>query len=272
MKKWLALGVLGIAALSAFAGTCVVTNTRLTTIGNNKVFAGQLKNETGANFLQHNFLVAFIDSNNNLVETKSVEGCLRSLQTNQTNYFSATSTSNASGINAALSRLALDGTLKAGETADGDLTFSNLRIRRQGNQVKVSGTLKNNDNDELFLPRVCVVVKDVNDNVLIVAKTSNLGNLSDNEAVDFNLTLTALDDANAVDNVSVFADGLEGGTGGTPISPEADENNTVTICGTPTNTPTHTPTGTATNTPEPTITPTATNSPTAPTSTPTPCF
>ena len=39
MKKWLALGVLAFAALSAFAGTCIVTNTRLTTINNKEVFA-----------------------------------------------------------------------------------------------------------------------------------------------------------------------------------------------------------------------------------------
>lgn len=266
MKKWLALGVLAIAAFSAFAATCVVTNTRITTIGDKKVFAGQLTNETGANFLQHNFLVAFIDANNNLVETKSVGGCMRSLQNGATNYFSATSTSDADGIAVALSRLALDSTLKAGTVEDGDLSFSNLRIRRQGNQLKVTGDLKNNDNEEVFDPAVCVVVKDDDGRILLVGKTSSISDLGDDESDDFTLTLTVLDDTDDVDSVSVYADGLHGSTSGTPIEPASDENNSVTVCGTPTNTPTNTPT--ATGTPQPTNTP---GGPAA-TSTPTPCF
>lgn len=259
MKKWLALGVLGIAALSTFAATCVVTNTRLTTIGDKDVFAGQLKNETGADFLQHNFLVAFIDEDNNLVETKSVGGCLRSLQDGATNYFSATSTSNANDIASALSRLALDGTLKAGEVAEGDLVFSDVRIRRQGNQLKVSGNLRNNENEKVFDPAVCVVVKDDDGRILLVGKTSAIADLNEDDTDDFALTLTVLDNVDAVDSVSVFADGLVGSASGTPVEPVADEDNDVALCASATSTPA------ATATPDPTATATAT-------ATPTPCF
>jgi hypothetical protein len=191
---------------------------------------------------------------------------VRSLQNGATNYFSATSTSDEDDISVALSRLALDATLKAGDTADGDISLSNVRIRRQDAQVKVTGTLTNNDDDELFSPKVCAVVKDDDGNVLIVAKTSPLGNLDEDDDVDFTLTINALNDADAVDSVSIYADGLEGSSSGTPVEPVSDENNDVTVCGTPTNTPTNTPT--PTGTPQPTNTP---GGPAA-TSTATPCF
>jgi hypothetical protein len=261
------MGVLALAAVSAFAGTCIVTNTRLTTINNKEVFAAQFKNETGANFLDHQFLVAFTDASNNLVETRSVEGCLRSLQNNQSNYFSVTSTNDASVITAALSRLALDGTLKAGATADGHIVISNLRIRRLGPEVRVSGTIKNEDGDRLHNPKACAVVKDETGKILIVAKTSNLNDLDQNGTVDFTINVTALDSADDVATVSVYVDGLEGGDNGTPVDPAANENNGVTVCTSAPNTPTFTPSPTVTATP--TGTPPNTNTPT---STATPCF
>ena len=68
-------------------------------------------------------------------------------------------------------------------------------------------------------------------------------------------------------NVSVYVDGLEGGDDGTPVDPEANENNGVTVCISAPNTPTFTPSPTTTATP--TGTPANTNTPT---STATPCF
>ena len=102
-------------------------------------------------------------------------------------------------ITAALSRLALDGTLRAGETADGDVVISNLRIRRLGAELRVTGTIKNEDGDRLHNPKACAVVKDETGKVLIVAKTSNLNDLDQNGTVDFTINVTALDSADDVD-------------------------------------------------------------------------
>ena len=283
MKKWLALGVLGIAAFAMFAGTCVIVNIRMTEVDGKAVFGGEIQNDSGADFLQHNILVAFISDDNELLETKTVSGCLRTLLDGGSNYFSATSTSDFDDVKAALSRLAFDSTLKAGDPEDGDVTISELRIRREGDVLKVTGKIKNNDGDELFDPVVCVVVRDEDGNVVMVGKTSSVSDLDEDEDGDFTVSMTIVDDVDVVSEVDVHVDGLEGSSGssGVPIAPISDTGNAVTNCGTATNTPTNTatstpvtntatPTNTPTDTPTGTLTPaTSTNTPTA---TNTPCF
>ncbi len=275
MKKWLALGVLGVAALAAFAATCTVTKVSLTNVDGKDVFAGQLNNDSGADLLQHRIIVAFLDSANNVVETKTVEGCKRSLQAGETDYFSVQSSRPTSETTTGLARLALDSNLKAGETEDSDFALSNVVVRRDDAKLKVTGTIKNNDDEELEDPKACVVVLDENDNIVFVAKTTNLADLDEGDEVDFTITVDVVDDGDILNTVHVFADGLEDGV---PTDAEEDLDNTVTDCSDATSTPTKTatPTGTATatNTPLPTNTPggpanTATNTATA---TATPCF
>lgn len=286
MKKWLALGVLGFAAIAAFAGTCKIVNIRMTEVDGKAVFGGELQNDSGANFLQHNILVAFISDDNELLETKTVSGCLRTLMDGGSNYFSATSTSDFDDVKAALSRLAFDGTLKAGDPEEGDIEITGLRIRRSGGAIIVSGNIKNVDSDKLYDPVVCAVVRDEDGNVVIVGKDASISDLDENDDEDFSIEITAVNDVDVVNEVDVHVDGLEGGSNGTPIEPISDTANAVTNCGTATNTPvntaTNTPvTSTSTFTPVPTDTlvPTSTTTPAntatstnTPTPTKTPCF
>lgn len=270
MKKWLALGVLGVAALAAFAATCTVTKVSLTEVDGKDVFAGQLNNETEADLLQHRIIIAFLDSGSNVVETKTVEGCKRSLQSGETDYFSVRSSRPASETTVGLARLALDSNLKAGQTEDSDFELLNIRIRRNGDDIRVTGTIRNNDDDTLEDPQACVVVLDENDNVVLVAKSNVLADLDEDEQVDFTITAQVVDDEDIVNSVHVLADGLEDSV---PTDAEEDMNNEITDCSDPTNTPTQTHTPVASNTP--TNTPaagTATSTPTTPTATPTACF
>jgi hypothetical protein len=271
VKKWLVLGLLAATAVAAFAGTCVIKNGRLTTIDGKKVFAAQIDNDSGVDILQHNYIVAFVDGSGNVLETKTVEGCLRSLQDGGTNYYSVKSTTAAGSIANSLSRIAFDSAFKVGQTESIDATLSEVRIRREDDSLKVSGKVKNNDSEQLDDINVCVVVKDEDGNILVVAKTSNIDDLDEDDEDDFSITVQVLDDENDVDKVDVFVDGL---VDGVPTDAESDVDNNVTNCSDPTNTPTrtNTPIGTATptNTALPTLT--VTNTAVPATGTATPCF
>lgn len=269
MKKWLALGVLGLGAIAAFAGTCTVVNIRMTEVNGKAVFGGEVQNDSGADFLQHNILVAFINEDNEVLETKTVSGCLRTLLDGGSNYFSATSTSDFDDVKAAFARLSFDGTLTAGEPEDGDLTISNLKISRLDGELKVTGKIKNEDNDKLWDPAACVVVRDDDGRIVVVGRTTAIDDLAEDAEDTFSITIKVPDSTTVVNEVDVHVDGLEGGDDedGTPIEPISDVDNDVTNCdatSTPQNTTTAT--ATATNTPDPSVTP---NTATA---TPTPCF
>ena len=87
-RKILAAGML-LAGIIAFAGTCTIQHTSLNTFGGNKVFGGEIHNDSGADFLQHKVHVAFFNSSNQLISEQSVTPCLRSLPNGGVDYFSA---------------------------------------------------------------------------------------------------------------------------------------------------------------------------------------
>ncbi len=268
LKKLIVAAVFGLAGLAAFAGTCTVTHISLVeTDGTHDTFGGQIDNGSGVNILNHNFLVAFLDANNNLVETKTVPGCLRSMQDGTSDFFSATSTELSSNTKVGLARLAFDSAFKVGGVADGDVSLSDIEVSRNGETLSITGTIKNNDNDTLVDPAVCIVVRDSDDNVLITGKDTSINDLDEDETDTFSVAITVPDDETA-DTVDVWVDGLDGSSDDAPIAPASDLNNAVgESTATPTGTPaTSTPTGTpATETPTATPTDTAT-----PTATPTP--
>lgn len=279
LKKLIVVAVFGLAGLAAFAGTCTVTRISLVeTDGTHDTFGGQIDNGSGVDILNHNFLVAFLDANNNLVETKTVPGCLRSLQDGTSDFFSATSTEASSNTKVGLARLAFDSGFKVGGVADGDVSLSDIVVNRNNETLSITGKIKNNDNDKLVDPAVCIVVRDSADNVLITGKDTSIADLDENDTDTFSVAITVPDD-NTADTVDVWADGLDGSSTDAPIAPASDLNNAVTECvatSTATKTPTTTPT--ATGTPAPTDTPaatnTATNTPAAsntPAATNTPC-
>ena len=75
MKRILAL--ITAVGLVAFAGTCSLVDTSLTQNGTGDTYAAELINNTGANFLGHDFLVTFTGANGTVVEKDVVQGCLR---------------------------------------------------------------------------------------------------------------------------------------------------------------------------------------------------
>lgn len=277
MKKLLAVGLLGALGALFMAATCTVTNTRMTTIDGHDVFAGELQNDSGVNILNHKIRVAFLDSSNNLVETQTIDGCVRSLQNGESNYFSAKAAASDSTTASALSRMANlqeDPAFKVGTVADSDIDITALSIRRDADTLRITGTVKNLADDKLYAPNVCAVVWDDAGNVVIVKLDTTLNDLAKNatDTFDISIDLTDVEDiADTIDSVDIAVDGLDGSSSGTPVKPLWDRDNSVTVCGTPTNTPTKTPVP-ATNTPgnSPTPTDTPTNTPVPPTSTGTP--
>jgi hypothetical protein len=216
-------------AFAAFAGTCVIRNVRITVIDDHDTYGAELFNDSGADILQHKFVVAFLNSNNQVVDTIVVDGCLRSLQNGETDFYSATSDEDSDTTTNVLSRLALDSTLKLGQTADGDFEFSAIVVSRNGETLTVTGTLTNRDSDDLVDPVVCAVVRDDDGNVVIVERDTTVGdgNLDDNEAGAFSITITVPDDDNIVNTVDLWADGLDGDDDEDPVDPESDLDNAV---------------------------------------------
>ncbi len=270
MKKFIVMAMFGLAGLAAFAGTCVVTHISLvSTDGTHDTFAGQLDNTSGVNILQHNFVIAFLDSGNNVVETKSVSGCLRSVQNGSTDFFSAVSNASASTVSTGLARIAFDSTFKVGTTSSQNTSITNITANRTNKTLSVKGKITNNDSATLIQPTVCVVVRTSAGNVLITGTDSSINDLSDNEADTFSVSITIPADSTA-DSVDVWVDGLD--SSDNPTTPDSVTGTDVKVCAatnTPVNTRTATNTGTVTSTPTSTVTATPTITPSAPTQTPT---
>jgi hypothetical protein len=260
LKKLIAAAVFGLAGLMAFAGTCTITHISLVeTDGTHDTFGGQLDNNSGVDILQHNFVVSFLDGDLQVVETKVVDGCLRSVQDGETDFFSLTSTKASSNTLIGLARIAFDSDFKVGTVADGDVTISDISVLRDGDELTVTGKIKNNDGDDLIDAAACIVVRDNDGNVLITGK-DDVGDINTDATKTFSVTITVPDDDTA-DSVDVWVDGLDGSSSDDPIAPASDLDNSV-VEGTPTPT-------TATATPTST-TPTATATAVPPTATATP--
>lgn len=271
--KRLFIGGLLLAGIVAFAGTCTLQHYQLTKIGSHDTYAGEIHNDTGTNFLQHRIVVAFVDPDGAVVETKTVTPCLRSLQNGAYSFFSAASSEPPANTSIGLAKLDLSaGSLKVGDAETGNVQLSNLVItRKNGTTLRVRGTIKNLDDTTLTDPNVCVVVYSSDGKVLVVAgPDTTVSDLAHNGSDTFAIDVTVLDSTSKVDHVDVWADGLKDDV---PIVPESDLDNSVTVC-TPTPAATSTSTGTLTpsntptetNTPTPSVTPTPTNT-TAPAAT-----
>ena len=269
MKKLIAAAVFGIAGLAAFAGTCTITHISLVnTDGTHKTFAGQLDNTSGVNILQHNFIIAFLDSGNNVVETTTVPGCLRSVQDGKSDFFSATSTLAAAQTSVGLARITFDSAFKVGTVAAGDISISNITVQRTGTSLVVKGKIKNNASTTLVAPGVCVVVRDASNNVLIT-NSDTLSDAAQNATQNFSVTIKVPADGTA-NSVDIWADGLDGNSSGAPVAPQSALSNSVGVCtatttaiATNTATATTTSSATATDTATPTVTATGTTTPAA---------
>jgi hypothetical protein len=263
-----------LAGVMAFAGTCVVKNVSLTKIDGHDVFAGELHNDSGANFLGHKILVAFLDSSGTVVETKNAPTCLRTLQNGEADFFSVASTKSSSVTSVGLARMLIDSSMKVGDAETGDGTFSNIVITRKNEtDLKITGTFKNTDDTKLTVPTICAVVYDQDDNVVVVETDDSLSDLSHNATDTFSIEITVIDESDIIDHVDLYADGEKDDV---PIAPISDLGNDVDECRTftPTRTATatNTPTGpqktatadAATASSTPTETPTAVDTPTNP--------
>lgn len=236
-KKLLAAGVV-IAGILTVAGTCTIQKISLTTIGTNKVFAGAVQNDSGVDILDHNVLVAFIGTSNNLLETKTVQPCLRTLPNGKANYFSAQSSFSAASVKAGLARVNFDSTFKVGTPASGSGTITNLTVNRGTTTLTVAGTFKNTDSTTLTAPNACAVVFDSSGNVVVVGLDQTMGDLSQNGSDTFSISLTVPDSTTTVSKVNVYVDGYKDSV---PTLPVSSIGNTPSLTPTATATPSGTP-------------------------------
>ena len=197
MRKFF-VATLAIAALVAFAGTCTITHISLTTIGSNDTFAGEVHNDSGVNILTHNVIVAFLNSSSSVLETKTVQPCLRTLPTGGANYFSAKSSFSSASTTVGLARIVFDSTFKVGTAATGSGTITNLTVNRGTTTLVVAGTFKNTDSSTLEEPNACAVVYDSSGNVIVVGLDQTLADLATNGSDTFSITLTVPDSTTTV--------------------------------------------------------------------------
>ncbi len=256
MKRLLPLGVLAAAGLAAMAQTCIITNESFNLIGEHDTFAGEIQNDSGVNILHHRIRVAFLeDGNNSVVQTTTVDGCLRSLQDGASDFFSAASSQAAGETDFALARLANfseDPGFEVGDTVPGDVSFTALGAMLTGESLTVEGTITNDDDDTLEEPAACVVVYNDDGDIVVTGKDTTVNDLDEDENDTFSVTVDVPEDA-TLDHVDVWVDGLEDNT---PTDPVVSDNievegstatpGTTTATSTPTPAPTDTPTPTGT--------------------------
>lgn len=263
--KKLAFLTMAAASIMFMAATCVTVGATVTEIDGDMHYAAEMQNETTANILNHKFAVGFIDASYGLATTKTVDGCLRSLQAGASDFFSADSNLSKTQVKTALSRLV--GPLTFGTTTNGEITISNIVITRNGDLLRVTGRITNTDVDDMLDVRACLVVRNTADDVVVTQRDNNLLDINGGNFDDFSVDVTVPDSTSTVKTVDVWADALNKDDSDQVTDPKSKLNNTVTVCAatnTPTNTAvpsTATPTGSAT--PTATFTPTATTTPPA---------
>jgi hypothetical protein len=266
MKKKLALLVLAVAGVLAMAQTCTILGATIVVINDEVWYSAEIKNDSNADILNHRMAVGFIEGQS-LAASKTVdqsgddEGtlCLHSLQSGESNFFSANSELDENDVDTAVTRLV--GPLTFGQVVPADLTFSSIVVTRNDELLVVSGKLKNNDNDELDNVRVCVVVRNDDGDVTRVEVDNNeIDGVVEDETVDFSVDVEVPDDANDVDKVDLYVDGINVDDDDKVTEPISDLDNDVDVCTAATNTPTGTP-STATSTPTGTLTPAPTSTP-----------
>ena len=264
MKKKLALLVVAIAGVFAMAQTCTLLGATVVVIDDDVWYSAEIRNDTNADILNHSMAVGFIDGAD-LAVSRTVDQdpedigvvCLRSLQSGESNFFSANSKLDDNDVTTAVSRLV--GPITFGEVVPSDLTFSNIEVTRNGETLVITGRIKNNDNDTIDDLRVCAVVRNEDGDVTRVDVDNEIDGVDEDETVEFSLTTTVPNDPDDVDVVDLYADGVNADDDDKVIEPVEDLDNAVELCAAATNTPTRTSTGTVT----PSNTPTSSNTPTA---------
>jgi hypothetical protein len=242
MRSRIAIIVMALGAM-ATAG-CVVLNSTFSQDGENDIFAGELRNFTGADILSHNVAVDFLDDGD-VVDTQGVPGCLRSLQAGAVNFFEARSELPAADTDGARGTLVYDDEFRLGRAASSDIAIYGINAQRDGGSLVVTGTVRNDAGETLIDPAVCVVVYSSADKVVRVGRDATLEDLALDASDTFSLELAVPDSTTLVEHVDVWADGL---VEGVPGEPEGDRNIAVaTVSVTPT--PTGTPDATVTPTP-----------------------
>jgi hypothetical protein len=242
MKKLALLAMAGIS-LAFIAATCVIKGATVTVIDGDVWYAAEMENETQADILKHKFAVGFIEGRN-AVATKTVDGCLRSLQGGASDFFSASSGRVKNDVDTAVSRLV--GPITFGKVVNGDIAFSNVVVTRNGKLLRVTGKITNNDNDDLDDARVCVVVRNADGDITVTKRDNDTYNLNSNGAAYFSVDVTVPDDSSHVKKVDLWTDATNADEGGGVTAPESKLANSVTTCAA-----TATPTKTKTNTPTP---------------------
>jgi hypothetical protein len=239
MRSWIA--ALATAGVALIASGCVVLNATFRQDGANDIYAGELRNLTGADILWHNIAVEFLDDGD-VVDTQGVPGCLRSLQAGAVSFFEARSELPAVATDDARGFLVYDDEFTLGKVAPSDIAINQINAVRTGASLTVTGNVRNDHEDLLSEVAACVVVYDSANRVVRVGRDATLGDLAQGANATFDVTLAVPDSATDVDRVDVWADGL---VDGVPAEPEGDRRIPVDTTATPT------PTGSATATPVP---------------------
>lgn len=202
-----------------------VTNTSLTDINGNAVFAGELHNESGVNILQYNMDVTFVGSGNNALGGSIVAPCLRTLPAGGTSYFSAQSSSGFSQVSAGRAWVNNDSWYRAGTPATGTGHITNLTVQRTNTALAVFGAFQNLDSTTLAAPNACAVVFSSSGDVVVVGLDQSLSDLAQNGSDTFSIFFPVVpNDSNIVYRVNVYVDGLKNGV---PILPVSSLNNPV---------------------------------------------
>lgn len=261
MKKLVVL-LFAIAGLSAFAGTCVIRNDGRMEVDGDLVYGAEMFNDTGVDILQHRFLVGFLDDDGEVINTKNATQCTRTLQAGASNYYSADSTVDPDDVGPVLSRMVIDSGLKLGQALENDITIeSGTDAIRDDNDIRVTGEVTNDGNDDYEDVRICVVVFNSDDDVVVVELADEF-NLDADDSKNFTVTVPVSSDDSDAEYVHVLVDAVNADESDKLTEPVIEDDIQIDDCNNATSTPTPGgATSTPTNTPAASATATSTATP-----------
>jgi hypothetical protein len=184
MRKLL---VLLLALIGIVAGGCIIQFSTLYVDDVSRThFVGLASNLTNADVVSASVEVRFYDSSNNLLATKSVSPCTRTLQAHQS---SPVESIIPAGVTVKRAETVVH-PQTFGEKMVPDFDIKNISFEKDGTVAHLKGEVTNNDNEAFYAVQVCAAFYDDDDDVVRVGSDYlDLTTLSEDKTGEFDIEI-----------------------------------------------------------------------------------
>jgi hypothetical protein len=204
MRKLL---VLLLALIGILAGGCIVRFGTLTNEGDRAHFVGLASNLTNADVVAASVQVDFLNSSGNVIATKNVSPCTRTLQKHEDSPIEA---SLPAGVTAKSVKTTVRPlTFGAKDEADLDVDEDDIEITTAADETHIKGTVDVGD-DDLRDVHVCAALFDDDGDVIAVGDdNTSPSDINSDDSGTFDVTIDTSDiDIDDIDQFELWVDAL----------------------------------------------------------------